>query len=86
GWNGPLIVAEGIETTLSLPAMHNADEARYWSALSAGGIKALQLSKQPDQLILAADGDSVGLQAATDLGERAVRYGWDVTLMQAPAG
>ena len=86
GSTGPLIVAEGIETTLSLPTLHNGDEARYWSALSAGGIKSLHLPKQPEQLILAADGDSIGLQAATDLGERAARCGWDVTLMQAPAG
>jgi len=86
GSTGPLIVAEGIETTLALPELHKSDHGRYWSALSASGIKSLELPAKPDQLILAADGDAVGLSAAKELGARAARIGWDVTLMQAPDG
>ena len=86
GQTGPLIVAEGIETALSLPALHQSEEGRYWSALSASGVKSLELPKIADRLIIAADGDAVGVSAGTDLGERAARHGWDVTLMQAPEG
>ena len=86
GQTGPLIVAEGIETALSLPALHESEEGRYWSALSASGIKSLELPKIADRLIIAADGDTVGVSAATELGERAAQVGWDVTLMKAPDG
>jgi hypothetical protein len=86
GQTGPLIVAEGIETAMSLPALHNSDEGRYWSALSASGVKSLELPKIADQLVIAADGDAVGVEAAKELGERAARFGWDVTLMKAPDG
>jgi hypothetical protein len=86
GQTGPLIVAEGIETALSLPSLHKSDNGRYWSALSASGMKSLELPANPDQLILAADGDTAGLSAAQDLGERAARRGWEVILMQAPEG
>lgn len=86
GQAGPLIVAEGIETALSLPALHHSDEGRYWAALSASGIKSLDLPKAADRLVLAADGDAVGLAAAEELGQRAAGLGWNVTLMQAPEG
>lgn len=86
GTSGPLIVAEGIETALSLPALHHSDEGRYWSALSASGIKSLELPQTADQLVIAADGDVVGVAAAKELGERAARVGWDITLMKAPDG
>jgi DNA primase len=49
-------------------------------------MKSLELPANPDQLILAADGDTAGLSAAQDLGERAARRGWEVILMQAPEG
>ena len=84
GTAGPLIVAEGIETALSIPALHHSNEGRYWSALSANGVKSLELPQTADQLVIAADGDPVGLAAAEELGQRAARFGWDVTLMQAP--
>jgi len=86
GTDGPLIVAKGIETALSLPALHHSNEGRYWSALSANGVKSLELPQTADQLVVAADGDPVGLAAAEELGQRAARLGWDVTLMQAPDG
>ena len=86
GCTGPLLVAEGIETTLSLPALHETSEGRYWSALSANGLISLELPKQPSQLIIAADGDQAGLSAANALGQRAAGAGWNVLLMPAPEG
>jgi hypothetical protein len=86
GQTGPLIIAEGIETALSLPALNQSEEGRYWSALSANGVKSLELPKIADRLIIAADGDTVGVSAAEELGERAARLGWEVTLMKAPDG
>ena len=86
GTQGPLIVAEGIETALSLPSLNTDTVARYWAALSAGGVKALELPKSPSKLIIAADGDAAGEAAANELGQRAALAGWDVVMMAAPAG
>lgn len=86
GTSGPLIVSEGIETALSLLMLNPQITGRYWAAFSSGGMKSLELPRTPDQLIIAADGDASGLQAANDLGARAARAGWDVTLMAAPDG
>jgi phage/plasmid primase-like uncharacterized protein len=86
GKYGPLYVAEGIETALSLPMLNPQKIGRYWAAFSAGGMKSLVLPQRPDQLIIAADGDTAGLEAANDLGERAARAGWQVILMAAPDG
>ncbi|MDB9943426.1 toprim domain-containing protein [Octadecabacter sp.] len=86
GTQGPLIVAEGIETALSLYAFNPDTVARYWAALSAGGVRALELPKPPNKLVIAADGDTAGTTAANDLGQRAALAGWDVVLMAAPNG
>lgn len=86
GKYGPLYVAEGIETALSLPMLNPQKIGRYWAAFSTGGMKSLVLPQKPDQLIIAADGDTAGLEAANDLGERAARAGWQVILMAAPDG
>lgn len=83
---GPLVVAEGIETGLSLLSGLIGTPATVWAALSAGGMKALRLPENPGQLIIAADGDPVGLSAAEALAERAHGLGWQVSLLPAPRG
>ena len=49
-------------------------------------MKSLVLPQRPDQLIIAADGETAGLEAANDLGKKAARAGWQVILMAAPDG
>lgn len=83
---GPLVVCEGIETGLSLLSGLLGEHAEVWAALSTSGLRALSLPPQPRRLIIAADGDTPGIEAASALGERAYCLGWDVYLMPAPEG
>ncbi|WP_405403618.1 toprim domain-containing protein [Paracoccus sp. Ld10] len=83
---GPLVVAEGIETALSLSSGLLRAPATVWAALSAPGIAALRLPDRPHRLTVAADGDPVGQAAATALAERAAALGWTVSLLPAPLG
>lgn len=84
---GPLVVAEGIETALSLPSGLLRAPATVWAALSAAGIAGLRL---PDgilrKLTIAPDGDAAGRDAAHKLAERAAALGWTVCLLPAPEG
>lgn len=83
---GPLVVAEGIETALSLACGILDGPATIWAALSAPGLRALHLPATPGTLIIAADGDAPGKAAAVTLAERACSLGWSVTLFPAPEG
>jgi hypothetical protein len=83
---GPLVVCEGIETGLSLFCGLLDEPAEVWAALSTSGIRALALPPRPRRLIVAADGDSAGLEAAKALGDRAHSLGWEVFLWPAPDG
>lgn len=83
---GPLVVAEGIETALSLSSGLLRAPATVWAALSAPGIAALRLPDRPHRLTIAADGDPVGQSAANALAERAYSLGWAVSLLPAPQG
>ena len=74
GKPSPLVVAEGIETALAvgLGAAGRIDPAaRLWAALSAPGLAGLVLPSAPGRLVVAADGDAAGRQAAEALAERA---------------
>jgi hypothetical protein len=84
--HGPLVVCEGIETGLSLLSGLLSEPVEVWAALSTSGIRALSLPPQPRRLIIAADGDAPGIEAANALGERAFCLGWDVYLLPAPDG
>lgn len=86
GREGTLFVSEGIETAMSLQMLNPEIGGRQWAALSCSGMKSLILPSQTDQLIIAADGDKPGLEAANALGDRAARLGWDVLLLAAPDG
>lgn len=83
---GPLVVCEGIETGLSLLSGLLSEPAEVWAALSTSGIRALALPPKPRRLIVAADGDGPGMEAAKALGDRAYCLGWEVFLWPAPEG
>lgn len=84
---GPLVVAEGIETALSLSSGLLRAPATVWAALSAPGVAGLRLPDGiPHRLTIAPDGDAVGREAAKNLAERASALGWAVSLLPAPEG
>ncbi|MCC1493699.1 toprim domain-containing protein [Cognatishimia sp. F0-27] len=83
---GPLAVAEGVETALSLASGLLRGPASAWAALSTSGIRALRLPDPPGRLILAPDGDKAGRDAANVLAMRAHALGWTVSLLPAPDG
>jgi phage/plasmid primase-like uncharacterized protein len=83
---GPLVVAEGIETALSLASGLLRTPATVWAALSTSGIRGLHLPPTASRLTIAADGDAPGRQAANALAERAHALGWQVSLLPAPDG
>jgi hypothetical protein len=86
--SGPLVVAEGIETALSLLDGLNELRPRVWAALSAGGVAGLELPAIAGKLSIAPDSDDAGqsCRASEALAERAAVAGWRVRLMPAPDG
>lgn len=83
---GPLVVAEGIETSLSLLSGLLSGPATVWAALSTSGMVCMRLPPNPGRLIVASDGDAPGREAAQKLAERAHALGWAVSLLAAPEG
>lgn len=83
---GPLVVAEGIETALSLACGLLGAPATIWAALSTSGMRGLRLPTEPGRLTIAPDGDPAGHAAAHALAERAHANGWAVSLLPAPEG
>lgn len=81
-----LIVAEGIETALSVMVLHADPEAGYWAALSSGGMAGLVLPRRAGALVVAADGDNSGRNAASELAQRASLAGWSARILHAPEG
>lgn len=81
-----LVVAEGIETALSLASGLISEPAAIWAALSTSGLRGLRLPTQPGRLIIASDGDRPGRAAAHTLAARAQGLGWTVSLLPAPDG
>lgn len=81
-----LVVAEGIETGLSLLCGLLPGPATVWAALSTSGIRGLTLPPVPGRLTIAADGDEAGRLAANALATRAEALGWQVSLLPAPNG
>lgn len=84
---GALVVAEGLETALSLSSGLLRVPATVWAALSAPGVAGLRLPDGiPHKLTIAPDGDTAGRDAAHRLAERATALGWTVSLLLAPDG
>lgn len=84
--HGPLVVAEGIETGLSLASGLLDRPATIWAALSTSGMRSLKLPSEAGRIIAACDGDTAGREAANVLATRAHGLGWAVSLMAAPDG
>ena len=85
-YDGPLYVTEGIENALSLASGLLNGQARIWAALSTSGIKSLKLPTTKNKLIIAADNDNAGNEAAYNLGTKASLIGWNVSLLPPPKG
>ena len=83
---GPLVVAEGIETALSLASGLLSHPLAIWAALSTSGMQNLRLPANPSRLTIASDGDPAGRAAAQMLAERAHKLGWTVSFLHAPDG
>lgn len=83
---GPLVVAEGIETALSLASGLLRTASTVWAALSTSGIRSLRLPDVPGRLTIAPDGDTAGREAANALAARAHALRWQVSLLPAPDG
>ncbi|WP_211228830.1 DUF7146 domain-containing protein [Thalassobaculum salexigens] len=81
-----LVVAEGIETALSLRCGLLDLPASIWAALGASGLRNLRLPQTPGELIVAIDGDPTGWNAGRELARRAYAIGWSVSLLPAPNG
>jgi hypothetical protein len=86
GGPGPLVVAEGIETGLSLLSGLQDASPRVWAALSTSGMAGLILPQHPGELVLAPDGDAAGREAANKLAAHATSAGWRVRIMRCPDG
>lgn len=82
----PLVVAEGIETALSLASGPLDHPATVSAALSAPGMATIRLPTIPSTLIIASDGDEAGHRAAQALAGRAQAAGWQVRHRPAPEG
>ena len=83
---GPLLVGEGIESTLAALTLRGDATARAWVALSTSGMAALRLPDIPGRLIIAADGDMAGRRAAMNLADRAARADWAVLILDPGDG
>ena len=81
---GPLVVAEGIETALSLADALAGLSPRVWAALSTSGVAGLVLPSTPGDLSIAPDGDAAGRAAADKLARRAHALGWRVRILPPP--
>lgn len=81
---GPLLVAEGVETALSLRDALTDLSPRVWAALSTSGVSGLRLPDRPGELIAAPDGDAPGMAAAEALAARAHAAGWNVKILPPP--
>jgi hypothetical protein len=86
--DGPsrLVVAEGIESGLSLLCGLLDDPVTLWAALSTSGLRGLRLPLQPSRLTIACDGDAAGREAAHALAERAHWLGWQVGIIDPGNG
>jgi hypothetical protein len=81
-----LVVAEGIESALSLMCGLLAEPATGWAALSTSGMRSLRLPEKPSRLVIAGDGDQPGRDASHALATRAHTLGWCVAMLEPGNG
>jgi len=77
----PLALAEGIETAL---AVREATGWATWACVSAGGLAAVELPLEAREVVVAADHDRAGLEAANALARRLLSEGRRVRLATPP--
>ena len=65
--HGRLLVGEGIETTAAAMALFDLPG---WAAIGTGGLTAIELPEHVIDVVIAADRDAGGLQAAAALARR----------------
>jgi putative DNA primase/helicase len=78
----PLALAEGAETGL---AAHQATGWPVWACVSAGGLAAVELLPEVREVVICADHDPAGLEAARKLARRLLSEGRKVRLAVPPA-
>ncbi len=78
-----LMVGEGIETCL---AAMQATGRPAWAALSTSGLRALDLPETAREVIVLADGDDPGEEAAREAALRWKREGRSVRIARPPRG
>ena len=78
-----LALTEGIETALSV---QQATGIPTWATLSTSGLKTVILPPDVREVVICADGDDAGDQAAQDAAQRLLREGREVRIARAPAG
>lgn len=89
---GPLVIAEGIETALSVLQLHAKEKPTVWAALSTSGMVGLKLPPATSDLVIAPDGEigpdgkAAGRAAAASLAERATGLGWNVSILDPGDG
>ena len=81
---GPeLILSEGIETGLSV---QQATGLPVWAALPTSGLRAVILPPEVETVVIAADGDEAGEEAAQEAARRFVAEGRQVKIARPPRG
>jgi hypothetical protein len=81
-----LVVAEGVESGLSLLCGLLDSPATVWAALSTSGLRGLRLPSQAGRITIACDGDRPGREAAHALAERAHALGWQTGILDPGDG
>lgn len=77
----PLALSEGVETAL---AVREATGWPCWACVSAGGLAAVVLPTEVAEVLIAADHDRAGLEAARKLSRRLLSEGRRVRLATPP--
>ncbi|WP_368911892.1 DUF7146 domain-containing protein [Taklimakanibacter deserti] len=78
-----LMVGEGIETCMSVV---QATRLPVWAALSASGLRTIEIPKNIEDLIVLSDGDLAGETAARACAERWTCEGRRVRIARPPIG
>ena len=81
--DGRLLVGEGIESTAAAMALIGLPG---WATLGTPGLKAIQLPEHVRDVVIAADRDADGLEAAAALARRLEADGRDVEIRPPPKG
>ncbi len=78
-----LVLSEGLETGLSV---QQSTGKPAWAALSTAGLKAVRLPPEVETVIIAADGDKPGEEAAQEAARRFVAEGRTAKIARPPVG